>query len=574
MKPSPSISFIQWRFYLLIAFILLIVFGLVARVIDLTIFQRHFLLNQGNARVLREITIPAFRGMITDRNGYPLAISTPVYSVWVNPLEFFSTPMQLTQLSQLLKMKPLLINTIIKRASDKDREFVYLKRELTPDVAQQIKALTIPGLFLQEDYKRFYPEGEVASHLVGFTNIDDQGQEGLELAYNEWLKGLPGKKLVIKDRMGRHISELKTLQQQKPGQDVVLSINRRIQYLAYRELMAGVIDNKAESGSVVVLDINTGEILAMVNQPSFNPNNRMGISPERFRNRAITDIFEPGSTIKAFSFASILDSGIYNANSVINTSPGWIVVGRHLVRDEHNNGPLTFGEILQRSSNVGTTKMILTIPPNQLWSLLHRIGFGESTDIGFPGERSGVLIQRTKWDPFTLATLSFGYGLSITELQLVQAYSVIANHGIKIPLSLLRVENPPVGKRVMNAKVADEMLRLLESVVTAEKSTSEKTSIPGYRTGKAASIPGYRVAGKTGTSQIVGENGYQKNHHVATFVGIAPVSHPKYLVAVVIRDPQGKHYLAGEVAAPIFKKIMEETLHALNVPPDDVELKS
>jgi cell division protein FtsI (penicillin-binding protein 3) len=558
MKERRQVSFIPWRFYLLIIFIILIVLGLVARLINLAIFQQSFLLKQGNARVIREISIPTFRGMITDRNGYPLAISTSVFSIWANPLEFAGDRDYLKKLSPLLGIKTSILADVIKRSVEKKREFVYLKRELSPELAKQIKALKIPGIYLQEDYKRFYPEGEVAAHVIGFTNIDDQGQEGLELAYNGWLKGSPGKKIVVKDRLGRMIAEIKTKQTQKAGKDLVLSINRRIQYVAYRELMSGVIENKAESGSVIVLDVKTGEILAMVNQPSFNPNKHIGVPADHFRNRAITDIFEPGSTIKAFSFASILDSGLYNVNSVIDTSPGWMIVGGHLVHDEHNNGLLTLGQILQQSSNMGTTKMILTIPPNQLWSFLHRVGFGESTEIGFPGERSGVLIKRTKWDPFTLATLSFGYGLSITELQLVQAYSVIANHGIKIPLSLLRVDSPPEGKRVMSEKIANEMLKLLESVITAKKGT-----------GEAASIPGYRVAGKTGTSRMVGVHGYEKNHHIATFVGVAPVSNPRFIVAVVIRDPQGKHYLAGAVSAPVFKKIMEETLHALNVSPDE-----
>jgi cell division protein FtsI (penicillin-binding protein 3) len=560
MKQRSQVSFIAWRFYLLIIFIMLIVLGLVARLVDLTVVQRHFLLGQGNARAVREITIPAFRGMITDRYGYPLAISTSVYSVWANPLEYSSSPQQLKQLGQLLGLKPAKIAAVIDRSDEKDREFVYLKRELSPEIAKQIKALKIPGIYLQEDYKRFYPEGEVAAHIIGFTNVDDQGQEGLELAYNEWLKGVPGKKLVIKDRLGRNIAEMKTLQQQKAGQDIALSINRRIQYLAYRELMAGVIENKAESGSIIVLDVKTGEIIAMVNQPSFNPNRHAGVPVDNFRNRAVTDTFEPGSTMKAFSIASVLDTGLYHPNSLIQTSPGWMVVGRHMVRDEHDNGLISLAQVLQYSSNVGTTKMILNTPPNHLRELLHNVGFGESTGIGFPGERSGELIQRTKWDPFTLATLSFGYGLSITELQLVQAYSVIANHGMKVPLSLLRVDTPPAGKRVMKAKLADEMLHLLETVVTEKRAT-----------GELASIPGYRVAGKTGTARMVGQNGYESRHHVSSFVGIAPVSNPRYLVAVVIRDPQGKHYFGSFVSAPIFKKIMEETLHALNVPPDNIE---
>jgi len=563
VKQKLHASYIAWRFYLLISLILLIVLGLILRMLDLSVLKRHFLQSQGDARVLRTIMTPAFRGMITDRNGYPLAISTSVFSVWMNPEEFSPTSQQIKSLSQTLAIKLSDIRLLLKRYEDSYHEFVYLKRDVSPDIADKIKALAIPGVYLQQSFKRYYPEAEVAAHVVGFTNVDDHGQEGLELTYNDWLTGKPGKTLVIKDRIGRSISNLRSLAEQQPGHDLVLSINRRIQYIAYRELMAGVKNNLAESASAIVVDVKTGEILAMVNQPSFNPNKRIAKEAGAFRNRAITDTFEPGSTIKAFSVASAFDSGKYKPETVIDTYPGWLRVGHNLVHDEHNLGKTTVTQILQLSSNVGATKMVLSLPPDQLWKMLHHVGFGEITGIGFPGERSGELLHRDHWDPFALATLSFGYGMSATTLQLTQAYMIFANHGIKIPLSLLRITKPPVGEQVIKTKVANQMLQVLEAVVSKESGKEEQS------TGKAARIPGYRVAGKTGTAKIVGVNGYEKHRYVSSFFGIAPVSNPRLLVAVVIRDPRGKSYYAAQVTAPIFKKIMEATLHVLNVPPDD-----
>jgi cell division protein FtsI (penicillin-binding protein 3) len=567
-KPSPpsrkrNTLFIAWRFYLLISLILLIVLGLIVRVFDLAVIRQHFLQREGDVRALRTTTLPAFRGMITDRNGYPLAISTCVYSIWMNPTEFSGKAQDIKLLNQLLAIKPAVIAALLQHSKKRRHMFVYLKRNVSPNIASKVKALLISGIYLQQNFKRYYPEGEVTAHLVGFTNVDDQGQEGLELAYNQWLTGVSGKTVVVKDRLGRSIANVRNVQEQQAGHNLVLSINRRIQYLAYRELMAGVQKNLAESGSVIVVNIKTGEILAMVNQPSFNPNKRTIKERGALRNRAVTDTFEPGSTIKAFSIASALDGGKYTPNTVIDTYPGWLRVGHNLVHDEHNNGQLTIRQILQLSSNVGVTKMILSIPPNQLWNMLHQVGFGEITGVGFPGERSGELIHRNHWDPFALATLSFGYGMSVTSLQLAQAYMIFANHGIKIPLSLLRIAKPPVGEQVINVKVADQMLQLLEAVVSKNSGKEEQS------TGKPARIPGYRVAGKTGTAKIVGTNGYEKHRYVSSFVGIAPVSHPRFLVAVVIRDPQGKNYFGGTVSAPVFKKIMEATLHTSNVPQDD-----
>ena len=561
MKSNPrSSSFSAWRFYVIIFIILLIVVGLVARLVDLTVFKQHFLRSQSNARILRTVSTPAFRGMITDRNGYPLAVSTTVYSVWVDPIEFVSTDDSVLSLGQILNLKTSQLKNDIQKNEDKGREFLYLKRGVSPEVAKEIRSLKIPGINLQEDFKRFYPEGEVAAHVVGFTNIDDHGEDGLELLYNGWLSGLSGKKKILRDRLGREIVEINTLQTQKPGADLKLSIDRRIQYLAYRELMAGVAKNTAESGTVVVLDVKTGEVLAMANFPSYNPNNRPTKKSDLFRNRAVTDIFEPGSLMKTFTIAVALRSGKYTPDTIIDTAPGWVKVGRNIVKDEHNNGLITLTRVLQASSNVGASKVILSLPPNDLWNMLHVMGFGESTGIGFPGERAGKLLKRETWKPFALATLSFGYGLTVTPLQLAHAYATIANDGIKIPLSLTKVDKPPVGKRVIDKALAEEVLVVLKSVVSKGG------------TADTIHIPGYQLAGKTGTALMVGPHGYQKHHYHSSFVGVAPASNPRIVIAVVIHDPKNKlDYLrnGGFVSAPVFAKIMEGTLRILNIPPDD-----
>lgn len=558
MTQNNSISFIAWRFYLVLFIIVIAVTGLFWRVFDLSILEQHFLLKESNERVLRLVNTPAFRGMIVDRNGFPLAISTTVYSIWTNPPEFSPSAEELSALSDLLNMNSNAIVNVIEQYKQKNREFVYLKRGLSPEITAKIKSLRIHGVYAQEEYRRYYPEGEITAHVIGFTNIDDQGQEGLELSYNQWLQGEQGKKWVIKDRLGRIILDVKTVREQKAGHDLILSIDRRIQYLAHRALFEGILENNARSGSAIVLDVKTGEVLAMVNQPAFNPNNRKASFKESFRNRAVTDTFEPGSTIKAFSVASALDSGNYKSDSVIDTSPGWMRLGNNLVHDEKNNGLLTVAQIMQISSNMGVTRMLLGLPPDQLWSLLHRVGFGEITGIGFPGEQSGSLVKRPVWSDFTLATLGFGYGISVTAIQLARAYAVLANEGIKLPVSLLRLEEKQPGERVMEAPIAKQMLLLLESVVAKGG------------TGKRARVPGYRIAGKTGTTKMVGASGYEANHYESSFVGIAPVSNPRLVVAVVIHDPQGKRYMGGDVSGPVFEKIMEGSLRVLDIPADDM----
>lgn len=558
IKTQKSGIYYSSRFYLILTVIILVVAGLVWRVYDLAILDQHFLRQQGDERVLRLVSNPSFRGMIVDRNGFPLAVSTSVYSVWMNPEEFYPLEEDLSALAEMLGTKSKNIMELSKHNKEKKREFVYLARGVSPELANHIKALNIPGIYLQQAYRRYYPEGEITAHVIGFTNVDDQGQEGLELGYNQWLQGTPSKKWVIKDRLGRIISDVQNVQDEKPGHDLVLSIDRRIQYLAYRELLAGVMQSKAASGTAIVMDVKTGEVLAMVNVPSFNPNNRHGVKNENIRNRAVTDIFEPGSTMKAFTVASALETGKFKPDSIIDTSPGWMRVGRNVVKDEKDNGMLSISQILQYSSNMGAAKMVLALPPDELWSMLARVGFGEETGIGFPGEQNGVLIKHNPWGQFILATLSFGYGMSATPLQITRAYSVLANAGIKIPLSLLKVNKPVKGESVLSPKIAKEMLALLESVF-----------IKGG-TAATISVPGYRVAAKTGTAKMVGEGGYQKHRYTASFVGIAPVAQPRVIVTVIIHDPRGKYYYGGLVAGPVFQKIMEGTLRIMDVPPDAV----
>ena len=555
-KQSSKIFFQKYRFYFVTTIFFIAVIFLFYRMLELTLFDRAFLSGQGKARSIRVINTPAFRGMIVDRNNSPLAVSTPVDSVWANPKDIELSQENLTQLSQLLKLPAAEIEKQIN--SHKTKQFIYLKRGVTPDIADQVKALLIPGVYLQREYRRYYPEGEVASQLIGITNIDDQGQEGLELAYNSWLDGTPGRERVIQDLHGQVVASLGEMQKQKPGHDLKLSIDRRIQFIAYQAIKEAAQKFQAKSASVVVMDVKTGEVLAMANTPSFNPNDKNQAFNSGFKNRAVTDVFEPGSTIKAFSITSALDSGKYTPETEVNTNPGYFKVGRNWVRDELNYGDLDVTGVLQKSSNVGVAKMTISLPGDQLWSVLNRVGFAQRTDSGFPGEASGTLIHQTNWKPFTLSTLAFGYGISVTTLQLAHAYSAIANHGKLVPVTLLKRDKPVKGEQVLNKSTTNEMLAMLESVVA-----------PGG-TGQRARVPGYRVAGKTGTARLAGPNGYYQHRYVGSFVGIAPVSNPRIVVAVVIMDPQGKEYYGGLIAAPAFAKVMSSAMRILNIAPDQI----
>jgi cell division protein FtsI (penicillin-binding protein 3) len=544
----------EWRIYLLWFLLCVALAGLLWRLIELNILDRSFLLRQSKARILRVVNIPAYRGMVTDRLGTPFAISTPVDSVWINPQLFQANNAQMKQLASILDIPASFIQ---QRAHQvEDRQFVYLKRANPPEIAQQVSALNIPGLFLQREYRRYYPEGEVDAHVVGFTNIDDHGQEGLELAYNEWLAGVPGKKEVLIDRYGHVIADVALLKKPVQGHDLVLSIDHRIQYIAYRALKETVAKYHADAGSVVVVDVKTGEILAMVNQPCYNPNNRAGSHDSRFRNRAITDMFEPGSVIKPFTVAFALQSGKYTPETTIDTNPGWMTIGGYKIRDDLNYGVVNLTQLLQKSSNIAAAKILLSLPPEKYWNLLRQFGFGESTHSTFPGESSGSLVIQNTWLPSVIATLAYGYGVSVTTLQLAQAYTILANEGLAKPISLLKINTPPKATRVISQDVVKTVIGMLEEVVQGG-------------TGKLAQIPYYHVAGKTGTAYIAAGKGYDRTQFVSSFIGIAPASHPQLVVAVVIRKPEGQHF-GAQVAAPLFATVMEGALRLLDIPPDNV----
>ncbi|MCH9757178.1 MAG: penicillin-binding protein 2 [Gammaproteobacteria bacterium] len=542
------------RFLTLCMFFFIVLTVLVWRMVALMILDRSFLQGQGDARSVRVVNTPAFRGMIFDRQGAAIAVSTPVQSLWLNPKKFEPTSTELKSLAKILDISP---NSISRRVSRvEERGFVYLKRHLTPTQAQKIEALKIPGVNFKQEFKRYYPDGESLAQLIGFTNIDDDGIEGLELAYHDWLDGVPGKRRVVKDRTGRIIDELGVIQEPRPGQGLQLSIDRRIQFLAYHELQKTVAEFGAKSGSVVVLDAKDGEVLAVVNWPSFNPNARGRYHISAYRNRAITDTFEPGSVTKPFSIASALETGLFKPDTVIDTRPSWMMVEGHAIRDVGNYGVLDVSGVLQHSSNVGVSKMVLKSPPEQLINFLRRCGVASLTASGYPGESEGAIVSAAEAGPFVLATLSFGYGFSITTLQLAKMYAIFANNGRLMPVHLLHSDEQKLGKQVVTPEISKQVLEMMESVVKRGG------------TGTKAAVPGYRVAGKTGTARIAGQHGYQEKRYMATFAGIAPASNPRLVVAVVIHEPTKVSFYGGRVAAPLFSKVMEASLRLLDIEPD------
>jgi cell division protein FtsI (penicillin-binding protein 3) len=527
---------------------------LVARAVYLQVLNKDFLNQQADTRHLRTERISAHRGMITDRNGEPLAISTPVDSIWANPKELARAVDSVPRLARVLGVEPQNLMRRITRSMDK--EFLYLKRHLSPEKAQEVLALKLPGVNVQREYRRYYPAGEVAGHLVGFTNIDDAGQEGLELAFNHWLTGESGAKRVLKDRLGRSVENVESIRPAHHGKDLRTSIDLRIQYLAYRTLKAAIQSYSADSGSIVVLDIQTGEVLAIVNQPTYNPNDRAQYSAERYRNRAITDIFEPGSSIKPLIVAAALESGRYRPSSIIDTAPGYVVVGPKTIEDSRNLGRISLTTILARSSNVGITKLAMSLQPDQLWDTMTQFGLGTLTSSGFPGESAGLLTHFSHWRPISQATLAYGYGVSVTPLQLVQAYAVLGSNGVLRPVSLLALESASEGERILSRDSAVAVRRMLEEVVR-----------PGG-TGTKAAVTGYRIAGKTGTAWKFAAGGYSKDKYISIFAGLAPASDPRLAVVVVIDEPGGELYYGSDVAAPVFANVMSESLRLLAVPPD------
>jgi len=545
------------RLVLVLALLLLGAAGLLARGIDLQLLDDGFLEGQGDSRYTRIARLSAHRGSILDRHGETLAVSTPVDTVWANPREVMQAPEQIPLLAEALNRDPQWLTRRI--TSNLEREFVYLVRHMRPYDAEQVQSLGVPGVHLLREYRRYYPAGEVAGHLVGFTSVDDVGQEGLELAYDHWLGGEPGAKRVIQDRLGRTVEDVEGIRPPRPGQELACSVDLRIQYLAYRELKAAVQQHGARAGSVVVLDVRTGEVLAMVNQPAYNPNDREQLSASRYRNRAVTDIFEPGSSIKPFVAVAALASGRYAPDSVIDTSPGFMRVGIKTIQDKHNLGRISLTTVIAKSSNVGMAKLALTLEPRYLWEALDAFGFGRVTGSGFPGESAGLLNHYSHWRPIGQATLSYGYGLSVTPLQLAEAYAVLATGGVKRPVTLRRVDTAESGERVLDARIAREMLRVMESVVSEDG------------TGNRAALIGYRVAGKTGTAWKASAGGYSTDKYVAVFGGVVPASDPRLAAVVVIDEPGGRHYYGGEVAAPVFANVMAGALRLLAVPPDGLD---
>jgi len=541
-----------WRATALFVLLLCGLAGLLGRGVYLQGIHNEFLQEKGNARYSRVIEVSAHRGMITDRNGEPLAVSTPVESVWASPADVEIDSKQLRQLAQILGIGTVELK---KRLADDTRDFVYLKRQLPPDQAAQVTSLNLPGISLQREYRRYYPAGEEAAQMLGFTGQDDNGQEGLELTLQERLAGKPGSQRVIKDRRGHIVEDAGNLNAPKPGGDVALSMDRKVQYLAYRELENAVKLHHAKAGAVVVLDARSGEVLALANYPGYNPNNRSEVGAQAMRNRAIADLFEPGSTMKPFTVATAIEHGKVRPDTLIDTEHGVLTVGNKKIHDSHPDAMLTVSQIVQKSSNVGAAKMALSLEAQTLWQSLSDSGFGAPTGSNFPGEASGKLRNPKTWRPIEQATMSYGHGISVNLLQLARAYTIFANDGELKPISLLKLDTPTVGRKVFSNSTARALRDMLELVV-----------LPGG-TAPLAQVAGYRVAGKTGTAHKL-ENGRYINRYVASFVGFAPASNPRLIVAVMIDEPSNGQYYGGLVAAPAFSKVTGAALQALNVPND------
>ncbi len=556
-KHAPRIVLPVGRSRLLAAILLLGLVGLIGRAAYLQGMHNGFLKQKGESRYSRVLEMSAHRGMITDRHGEPLAISTPVESLWSSPQDVDATPEQLKKLASLIDMDA---EEIRKRLDGPHpgsrRDFVYLKRHLSPDIAAKVVELNMPGVFLKREFRRYYPAGELTAHMLGFTDVDDKGQEGIELAWQNDLAGKSGSRRVIRDRKGSIVEDVESIRAPRSGKNLALSIDSRIQYLAYRELRQAVEANKAKAGGIVVLDAQTGEVLALVNLPAYNPNNRTRMNGGRARNRALTDVFEPGSTLKPFTIAAALEAGGVTPDTTFETAPGTFSIGRATIRDAHKEGLLTVAQVIQKSSNIGSAKIALSLPPQTLWEMLSDAGFGASTGSGFPGEVSGRLRPYRTWRPIEQATMSYGHGIAVSLLQLARAYTLFSTEGELKPVSLLRLHAPLAGKQVISRDTALAVSRMLELAAQ-----------PGG-TAPKAQINGYRVAGKTGTAHKLEGNGYAKNRYLSTFVGYAPASRPRFVIAVMLDEPSAGQYFGGAVAAPVFSRVMDGTLRMLNVPHD------
>lgn len=547
-----------WRFYLVVAVLVALMALLLGRVLSLQVLNtdrgREFLQNQGQMRAVRTAEIPAYRGVITDRRGEPLAVSTPVISIWADPVQLAGSE-RLPELATALGMP---LSVLEKKLADyAGKRFMYLQRHRVPADARDILARKIRGVYGEREYQRYYPAGEVASQVVGFTNVDGAGIAGLELSYDDWLRGIPGKKQYIKDLHGDAVRDIGVLEPARPGRDLKLSIDLRLQYLQHRELQRAVAQTRADSGTIVTLDAHTGEVLAMVNHPVYNPNARQSFKPGNTRNRAMTDEYEPGSTMKPLTLVAALESGRYSLETLVDTSPGRIRVGRKVLPDPRNYGEITVSRIVEKSSQVGVTKIALDIGHEPVWNAFQRMGIGQPLGTGFPGEGTGLLPSRPRWRKIEEVTLAFGYGLTVTPLQLARAYTVFANGGVLRPVSLLALEEGELspGEQVMSPAVASKVLTVLHRV-TGDEGTASR-----------ARVPGYEVGGKTGTVHQVGAQGYIDDKYRALFAGVAPAENPRIVTVVVLNGPKGDEYGGGAVAAPVFGRVARGALRLLHVPP-------
>jgi cell division protein FtsI (penicillin-binding protein 3) len=515
--------------------------------------NHDFLQQKGEARYGRVVEMPASRGPVKDRQGQALAISTPVESIWASPEDFEASDAKVRQLARVLGLDP---GDIRQKVATKDRQFVWLKRQISPEQAVKVMALNIPGVLQQREYRRYYPAGEVMAHVVGFTGIDDAGQEGIELAQQQWLAGVPGSRKVIKDRKGRIVEDVESLRVPRDGRELVLSIDQRLQFVAHRELKAAVELHKAKAGSLVVLDARTGEVLALVNQPDYNPNNRHNVTGRQTRNRSVTDIFEPGSTMKPFTVAAALESGVVKPDTQIQTGGGSMVLGGWTITDSHANGVLSVAQVIQKSSNIGTAKIQLSMPAERVGTFYRELGFGAPPATGFPGEARGILRPWSQWRPIEMATMAYGHGISVSLLQIARAYTIFTGEGHLLPISLVKRESLPIGKPLITRATAHEVTKMMEMAVG-----------PGGTAPRAA-VPGYRVAGKTGTAHKAEAGGYAESKYVSSFVGFGPVSNPRFIVAVMLDEPSGSRYYGGDVSAPVFSAVMGAALRMMSVPPD------
>lgn len=547
-----------WRRWVVVSFFLLLFGTIVWRAGYLYWNESDFLGQQGNSRIQRSITVPAYRGSIVDRNGEPLAVTTPVDSVWVTPRDLLESPKAVAELAEALGISlEGLKGELEKRIKS---QFWYVQRKIDPALAERIRSMNLPGVYFQREYQRFYPDGEMTAHLLGITDIDDIGLEGLELAFNDWLKGEAGKKRIIRDKGGRVVRHLEILAEARPGQTLPLTLDRRIQYMAYFELKKAILKHQAKAGSVVVMDAKSGEILALASQPPFNPNNRADYQSNRMRNRVLLDQFEPGSTIKPFTVAAALEAGVIDPNVVIDTSPGHFYLGRDQVRDFRNYGKVDLTTLMKKSSNVGASKIALKMDPDNFFQTLNQLGFGRETGIGFPGEASGTLVGRNRWSEIERATFSFGYGFSVTALQLAQAYAVLANDGVLLPAKLILSHPTPPPTRIFSSETTSEVVRIIDPI--EEDDASARTARVAY----------YNIAGKTGTVRKLKNGSYSQSDYTAIFAGFAPVDEPRLVVVVVIDEPSGGEYYGGAVAAPVFSGVMTGALRVINAIPDNIPM--